>query len=38
MPFDLSLATVMDFVREYKWWIAPLLPFVIAVFVLKARG
>jgi hypothetical protein len=29
---------IYNFVIEYKWWFAPLIPFVIAVVVLKARG
>lgn len=38
MNMDLSTAGIMDFVVTYKWWFAPLVPVVIAIMVVKARG
>jgi hypothetical protein len=30
--------TVIDFVVANKWWFIAIIPFVIAVIVLKAQG
>ena len=35
---DISMGDVHLFVVTYKWWLAALLPFVIAVVALKMRG
>ncbi len=34
----MDLGDVIQFVVTYKWWFFALVPFVIAVVVLKARG
>ncbi len=35
---DLSLFDVYQFVITYKWWLAAIVPFVIAIMVLRGRG
>lgn len=35
---DISMSDVHYFVVTYKWWLAALVPFAIAVIALKARG
>jgi hypothetical protein len=32
------MSDVVAFVVTYKWWLAALVPFAIAYFVLKLRG
>ena len=34
--FDIS--RIIQFVVDYKWWIAALIPFAIVISVLRARG
>lgn len=29
---------VIDFVKEYKWWLAPIVPFIIGFIVVKLLG
>lgn len=36
--FGITLNDVIELVVVYKWWIFALLPFAIAIMVLKARG
>lgn len=35
---DISITDIHHFVVTYKWWFAALVPFALAVIVLKARG
>lgn len=35
---DISLGDIHQFVVLHKWWIAALIPFVLAVLALKMRG
>ncbi len=35
---DITTGDIYQFVITYKWWIAALLPFVIAILALKMRG
>jgi len=35
---DISVVDVIDFVVRHKWWFIAIIPFVIAVVVLKSRG
>ena len=32
------MSQVIELVVTYKWWIAALVPFVIVIMVLRARG
>ncbi len=34
----MEIGAVIQWIVEHKWWLAALVPFVIAVSVLKARG
>ncbi len=34
---DIVMA-LWDFVVEYKWWLAPLAPFVIGYIIVKIMG
>lgn len=34
----LSFYDVYQFVIEYKWWIAAIVPVVLAILVLRGRG
>lgn len=36
--FGITLNDVINFVIIYKWWFFALVPFVIAMMALKARG
>lgn len=38
MDANSAMETLTGIVVEYKWWIAALLPFLLAVIVLKLRG
>ncbi len=33
-----NIDAVFQFIVAHKWWLAALVPFMIAVVVLKARG
>lgn len=35
---DDFLFNAMRFVSEYKWWLIAIVPFVLAVIVLRSRG
>ncbi len=35
---DISIGDIYTFIVTYRWWIAAIVPFVIAFFVLRARG
>lgn len=34
----MNVNDIIQLLIEYKWWIAPLVPFVIAFIVLKILG
>jgi len=34
----MEISTVINFVVTYKWWLIALIPFAIAISVLRARG
>ncbi len=38
MSMNIGPEDIIQFVVDYKWWIAVIIPFVIAVMVLRARG
>lgn len=33
-----NLDAIFQFIVAHKWWLAALIPFVIGVMVIKARG
>jgi len=35
---DISGGDVYWFIVEYKWWLAALVPFALAILALKMRG
>jgi len=35
---DISTLDVVNFLKEWKWWILAAIPFVIAIQALRARG
>jgi len=35
---DISIGDIYAFIVTYRWWLAAIIPFVIAFFVLRARG
>lgn len=37
MP-DISVGDVIEFLVTYKWWLFALIPFGLAVMVLRSRG
>jgi hypothetical protein len=38
MDMNIGPAEIMDWIVQHKWWLAALLPFVLVVGVLRARG
>lgn len=38
MLMEFSLFGIYEFVLTYKWWLAAIVPFVLAVMVLRTRG
>lgn len=36
--FGMTLNDLIGLAIQYKWWLFALLPFVIAIMALKARG
>jgi hypothetical protein len=38
MDVNIGPEDIIEFVVTYKWWIAVIIPFVLAVMALRARG
>jgi len=38
MDLGIGPEDIIQFVVDYKWWIVVLVPFVLAVMALRARG